>query len=57
VKRIILARRAPLRTIQRQRVKIAEQAATIKMLQDEFGSLLDLVPLVDFTEGADQETL
>jgi hypothetical protein len=57
LKRIQIARRAPLRTIQRQRITIAEQAATIKMLQEEFGSLLDLSPLVDFTEGADTETI
>jgi hypothetical protein len=57
VKRIQIARRKPQRTIERQRIKLAEQAATIKLLQDEFGSLLDLVPLVDFTEGADEETL
>jgi hypothetical protein len=57
LKRIQIARRAPLRTIQRQRITIAEQAATIKMLQEEFGSLLDLSPLVDFTEGADAETI
>jgi len=57
LKRIQIARRAPLRTIQRQRITLAEQAATIKMLQEEFGSLLDLSPLVDFTEGADTETI
>jgi len=57
LKRIQIARRAPLRTIQRQRITIAEQAATIKMLQEEFGSLLDLSPLVNFTEGADTETI
>jgi hypothetical protein len=57
LKRIQIARRAPKRTIERQRIKLAEQVATIKMLQDEFGSLLDLVPLVDFTEGADNEMI
>jgi hypothetical protein len=57
VKRIQIARRKPQRTIERQRIKLAEQAATIKLLQDEFGSLLDLVPLVDFTDGADDETI
>jgi hypothetical protein len=57
VKRIQIARRKPQRTIERLRIQLAEQAATIKLLQDEFGSLLDLVPLVDFTEGADQEMI
>ena len=57
MKRIQIARRKPLRTIQRQRQKLADQAATIKLLQEEFGSLLDLVPLVDFTDGADEETI
>ncbi len=57
MKRIQIARRKPQRTIERQRIKLAEQAKTIKLLQDEFGSLLDLSPLVDFTEGADQEMI
>ena len=57
MKRIQIARRKPQRTIERLRIQLAEQAATIKLLQEEFGSLLDLVPLVDFTEGADQEMI
>ena len=57
MKRSSLVRRMPGRSISRLRAKNKEQADTIKMLQEEFGSLLDLVPLVDLADGADDETI
>lgn len=45
------------RALLRARRQIAEQKRQIAMLQEEFGSLLDLVPLVDLLDGADTETV
>jgi len=50
-------RSARSRTERRLRAQITEQTTTIKLLRDEFGSLLDLVPLVNLTEGIDHETI
>lgn len=49
--------RHPQRTVSRLRAKNVELTKTVELLREEFGSLLDLVPLVNITEGIDHETI
>jgi len=56
-RKIRTVRRHPQRAVHRLRAKNAELTKTVELLRAEFGSLLDLVPLVNIAEGIDHETM
>jgi hypothetical protein len=56
-RKIRTARRHPQRAVTRLHAKNAELTKTIELLREEFGSLLDLVPLANIADGIDHETM
>lgn len=56
-RKIRTARRHRQRAVTRLRAKNAELTKIVELLREEFGSLLDLVPLVNIAEGIDHETV